>query len=110
MMLSLRQSKRHSFGNRHRRGIQVMFRPLEGVRVVDFSTAGAGPSCTKLLSEYGADDILIEPFGGNTTRTVFKVDFYNTGKRSIVLNLKTEEGIVSSKTAMFSCQITAQRR
>ena len=72
-----------------------MFRPLEGVRVVDFSTAGAGPSCTKLLSEYGADDILIEPFGGNTTRTVFKVDFYNTGKRSIVLNLKTEEGMAA---------------
>ena len=82
-----------------------MYRPLEGVKVVDFSTAGAGPSCTKLLREYGASDILIEPFGGNTTRTVFKVDFYNTGKRSIILDLKTDEGMAALHRFLQDCDV-----
>ncbi len=70
-----------------------MYKPLEGIRVVDFSTAGAGPSCTKLLSEYGAEVILVEPLSGNSTRDVFKMDFYNTGKKSLPLNVKTPEGM-----------------
>lgn len=71
----------------------AMYQPLLGIKVVDFCLAGAGPSCTKLLSEYGADDILVEPLSGNSTRSVFKVDFYNTGKRCITLDLKTPEGM-----------------
>ncbi len=60
--------------------------------MVDFTLAGAGPSCTKLLAEYGADVIWIEPLTGTSTRKVHKFDFYTTGKRSVTLNLKTEEG------------------
>ncbi len=70
-----------------------MYRPLEGITVVDLTTAGAGPSCTKILREYGARDILIEPLSGNSSRGIFKEDFYNTGKESLTLDLKTPEGI-----------------
>lgn len=70
-----------------------MYKPLRGIKVIDWSTAGAGPSCTKLLSEYGADVVIVEPKEGTSTRAVFKMVFYNTGKRSIVLNLKTQEGM-----------------
>jgi crotonobetainyl-CoA:carnitine CoA-transferase CaiB-like acyl-CoA transferase len=70
-----------------------MYKPLEGIKIVDFTLAGAGPSCTKLLTEYGADDIWIEPLTGSSTRTVHKFDFYTNGKRDITLNLKSSEGL-----------------
>ncbi len=69
-----------------------MFKPLEGVTVVDLTLAGSGPSCTKLLAELGANDIWVEALSGTSTRAVHKFDFYTTGKRAIALNLKTPEG------------------
>lgn len=70
----------------HRQG------PLSGVKVVDLTLAGSGPACTKLLAEYGADVIWVEPLGGSSTRSVHKFDFYTTGKRTVAINLKTPEG------------------
>lgn len=69
-----------------------MFRPLEGVKVIDLTLAGSGPSCTKILSECGADVIWVEGLKGTSTRTVHKFDFYCSGKREISVNLKTPEG------------------
>ena len=69
-----------------------MFQPLKGIRVIDLSLAGCGPSATKVLAEYGADVIWVEPPCGTSTRTVHKFDFYTTGKRNITLNLKKPEG------------------
>jgi len=69
-----------------------MYELLKGIKVVDFTLAGSGPSCTKLLNEFGAEDIWIEPLSGTSTRTVHKFDFYTAGKRNITLNLKTDEG------------------
>ncbi|MHB8576034.1 MAG: CaiB/BaiF CoA transferase family protein, partial [Dehalococcoidia bacterium] len=80
--------------------------PLDGVRVVDFSHWRAGPRCTKLLADFGADVIKIErPPSGDPARRVgpFFDDrpepeasgtflFLNTNKRSVSLNLKTELG------------------
>lgn len=69
-----------------------MQKPLSGIKVVDLTLAGSGPSCTKLLAEYGAQVIWVEPLRGTSTRTVHKYDFYTTGKRAVTLNLKTPEG------------------
>lgn len=69
-----------------------MFKPLEGIKVIDCSLAGSGPACTKLLVEYGAEDIWVEPLHGASTRLVHKFDFYTTGKRALAINLKTEAG------------------
>ena len=79
--------------------------PLEGVRVIDLTRATAGPFCTRLLADYGADVIKIEPPEGDPARRVppFAGDepgpersglflFLNTNKRSVVLDLKTEAG------------------
>ena len=80
-------------------------KPLEGVRVVEMSTFIAVPACARFFAEFGADVIKIEPKGGDQVRfngasegrlgdpyenTTF--DLENAHKRSLVVNLKAEEG------------------
>jgi formyl-CoA transferase len=75
---------------------------LEGIRVVDMTHVQAGPVCTQLLAWMGADVIKIEtPGRGDVTRSQLRdipdVDslyftMLNCNKRSITLNLKTDEG------------------
>src|ERR1700750_3092721 len=79
-----------------------MSKALEGVRVVDMTHVQAGPACTQLLAWMGADVIKVEPpERGDVTRTQLRdipdVDslyftMLNCNKRSITLNLKTDEG------------------
>ena len=77
--------------------------PLQDIKVIDFSQILAGPFCTMLLSDMGADVIKIEkPNGGDDTRR-YGPPFIegesaafltlNRNKRSIVLDLKSEQGI-----------------
>ena len=79
-----------------------MSAPLDGIRILDLTQVQAGPSCTQLLAWLGADVIKIEEPGvGDRTRheraTEPELDsFYylvfNANKRSLTLNLKSEEG------------------
>ena len=74
---------------------------LDGVRVVDVTSSLAGPSCTQLLASLGAEVIKVEPPGGDHARAwgppfvggegaMFLAS--NAGKRSVVLDLSTDEG------------------
>lgn len=76
--------------------------PLEGVVVLDATQVMAGPFCTLLLADMGADVIKVEkPQGGDDSRS-FGPPFIaeesaaflaiNRNKRSVTLNLKSEEG------------------
>jgi formyl-CoA transferase len=75
---------------------------LEGIRVIDMTHVQAGPACTQLLAWLGADVIKIEtPGKGDVTRSQLRdipgVDslyftMLNCNKRSITLNLKSDEG------------------
>jgi formyl-CoA transferase len=73
---------------------------LDGIRVLDVTQVMAGPFCTMLLADFGADVIKIEPPAGDSTRTMPgavgtdspSFNAVNRGKRSLVLNLKTAEG------------------
>src|SRR5437762_4958676 len=76
--------------------------PLEGVRVVDFTTTIAGPHCTRLLADCGAEVIKLEaPDGGDMMRSrpplregaSSSFGQLNTGKKSVVLDLKRPEAI-----------------
>ena len=76
-------------------------RPLKGLRVLDLTQAIAGPYATLILQDLGAEIIKIEiPGAGDAARYVppyqQNVSAYflniNRGKRSMTLNLKTEEG------------------
>lgn len=76
--------------------------PLEGIRVLDFSHALAGPYCTLLLADYGAEVYKLEsrtgdmgrgwgpPFAGGMAHFFIGL---NRGKRGISIDLKQPEGI-----------------
>ena len=76
-------------------------RPLEGIRVLDFTIFQQGPQASLIFADMGADVIKVEapPYGdlgrviGSTGEDRFSPYFlaHNRGKRSITLNLKTDE-------------------
>lgn len=64
----------------------------EGLRVVDFSFWMAGPLATMVLADNGAEVIKVEPPEGDPAREMPAFQTWNRGKKSVVLNLKTDEG------------------
>ncbi|MDY6844323.1 MAG: CaiB/BaiF CoA-transferase family protein [Thermodesulfobacteriota bacterium] len=69
--------------------------PLEDVKVLDFSQSAAGPFCGMLLGDMGAEVIKVEPLTGDAFRPLLGGAWsliLNRNKRSIALNLRTEEG------------------
>jgi crotonobetainyl-CoA:carnitine CoA-transferase CaiB-like acyl-CoA transferase len=72
--------------------------PLTNIRVLDFTRYLAGPFCTMLLSDYGADVVKVESKKGRELRIPgLARDSYfflsaNRGKRSITVDIKTEAG------------------
>jgi formyl-CoA transferase/CoA:oxalate CoA-transferase len=72
--------------------------PLSGVRVLDLTRYLAGPFCTMLLADYGADVVKVEARKGREFRLPgAKSDTYfflssNRGKRSMTLDLRRSEG------------------
>lgn len=75
--------------------------PLHGIRVLDLSRVLAGPYCTMVLGDLGADVIKVESPDGDETRawgppfTNGESAYYlcvNRNKRSIVVDFKTDEG------------------
>lgn len=73
---------------------------LAGLRVLDVTQFMAGPFCATILADLGADVIKIEPPSGDATRQMVgtkgtespSFNAVNRGKRSLVLNLKTDDG------------------
>lgn len=76
--------------------------PLQGIKVIDFTSVQSGPSCTQLLGWLGAEVIKIErPGTGDATRNELQFDpdcpsYYflqlNSGKKSLTLDAATPDG------------------
>lgn len=91
-------------------------RPLEGLRILDFSTTIAGPHCSRLLADMGADVIKVESPEGDLMRsrpvqrdgasTMFGQ--LNAGKKSIVLDLKRPESIAAIKKLVAKVDILVE--
>jgi crotonobetainyl-CoA:carnitine CoA-transferase CaiB-like acyl-CoA transferase len=68
---------------------EELTRPLAGIRVLDVAQVLAGPTVGRVLAEYGAEVVKIHSF---TDRQLGMHLYTNSGKRSIMLDLKTPEG------------------
>jgi crotonobetainyl-CoA:carnitine CoA-transferase CaiB-like acyl-CoA transferase len=78
--------------------------PLTGFRVVELGVWVAGPACGGILCDWGAEVIKVEPPTGDPMRSIFAsalgsseqanppFDLDNRGKRSIVLDLRSDAG------------------
>ncbi len=71
--------------------------PLSGLKVAEFTHMVMGPACGLILADMGADVVKIEPLKGDNTRRLIGsgsgyFPMYNRNKRSICLDLKSDEG------------------
>jgi crotonobetainyl-CoA:carnitine CoA-transferase CaiB-like acyl-CoA transferase len=93
-------------------------RPLQGIRVADFTVHNAGPFCTNLLSQLGAEVIKIEsavrpdafrkphPVYGRMGPATF--DQVASTKLSVRVNLKKPEGVVLAKRLVAISDVAAE--
>jgi len=91
--------------------------PLAGVRVLDFTRVLAGPAASLALADLGAEVIKVEPPGiGDETRGFPPVrdgeSHYflaiNRGKKSVVIDLKSAEGLALAKDLAAKCDIVVE--
>jgi formyl-CoA transferase len=91
--------------------------PLQGLRVLDFTRVLAGPSATLALADLGAEIIKVEPPGGGDETRSFpplregESHYFisiNRGKKSIVIDLKSEQGVELVKQLVTDCDILVE--
>lgn len=87
--------------------------PLAGIRVLELGSSVAGPFCGRLLADFGAEVIKVEPASGDTVRSMGKrlhgKSLYAASilrnKRLIVLDLKSERGLELVRGLADRCDI-----
>jgi formyl-CoA transferase len=90
--------------------------PLAGLKVVEIASTIAGPACTRLLGDFGADVVKIEPPEGDPVRQMGRhlgeVSLYAASilrnKRSIVLDLKSEQDLAVARALVERCDILVE--
>ena len=89
---------------------------LDDLRVVDFTTTIAGPHCTRLLADLGAEVIKIEAPDGDMMRArqplregaSTSFGQLNTGKKSVVLDLKQPAAIAAARRLVGTADIVVE--
>ncbi|WP_083884401.1 CaiB/BaiF CoA transferase family protein [Nocardia higoensis] len=88
--------------------------PLSGIRVIDLTAMVMGPYCTQIMADMGAEVIKIEPPGGDDTRYISVgpepgmsgvFANVNRGKRSVLLDLRTEEGADALRSLIVDADV-----
>jgi crotonobetainyl-CoA:carnitine CoA-transferase CaiB-like acyl-CoA transferase len=94
----------------------ILTKSFAGLRVLDFSTTIAGPHCTRMLADMGAEVIKVESVEGETMRTRppvrngFSTTFgqLNVGKKSLVLDLKSSDAVEIIRRLVVSADILVE--
>jgi crotonobetainyl-CoA:carnitine CoA-transferase CaiB-like acyl-CoA transferase len=94
--------------------------PLKGLRVLDLTRVLAGPTCTQMLGDLGAEVIKIErPGAGDDTRGFAPPTMPGTGesayfvgvnrnKRSVTLDIAAAEGLAIVKRLLADCDMLVE--
>ena len=95
-----------------------MSKPLDGIKIIDFTHVQAGPACTQLLAWFGADVIKVErPGAGDVTRTQLRhvedadalyFTMLNSNKRSLTLDTKTQAGKEVLEKLIQDCDVMVE--
>ncbi|MET3504564.1 CaiB/BaiF CoA transferase family protein [Halalkalibacter oceani] len=92
-------------------------RPLSGVKVLEMGSLIAGPFCTRILGDFGAEIIKIEPPQGGDQLRSWRVLHNGTSlwwyvqsrnKKCITLDLRTEEGLDVVKQLLKECDVLVE--
>ena len=81
---------------------------FEGITVLDFSFGMAGSVATMVMSDFGAEVIKIEPPEGDPYRSVPSSLLWNRGKKSVVLDLTTDEGRDHARALAVSADVVVE--
>ncbi len=84
--------------------------PLSGIKVIEFTHMVMGPTAGHILAGLGAQVIRVEPIGGDRTRRLLGsgagyFPMYNRGKKSICLDLKSEDGLAVARDLIATSDI-----
>lgn len=88
-------------------------RPLDGLRVVEFTHMVMGPTCGLVLADLGAEVIKVEPIEGDRTRHLLGAGagffpLFNRGKKSIAIDLRQPEGAAVARKLAASADVVAE--
>jgi CoA:oxalate CoA-transferase len=91
-------------------------KPLSGIRILDFTRILAGPFCTALLADMGAEVIKVESPSGDDQRSMgaFREDvsisfeLINRNKRSLCLDLQNEDGRAIARALAQQCDVVVE--
>jgi crotonobetainyl-CoA:carnitine CoA-transferase CaiB-like acyl-CoA transferase len=91
----------------------IVAKPLEGVKVIEFTHMVMGPTVGLILADLGAEVIKVEPIQGDNTRRLKGsgagyFPMYNRNKRSIKLNLKSDEGLALAKSLVAGADVLVE--
>lgn len=74
-----------------------MTKPFDSIRVIDFSSGQAAGLTTMILGDFGAEVIKVEPPGGDPARSLPTAPVWLRGKKSVICDLSTPEGIATAR-------------
>ncbi|HJU17954.1 MAG TPA: CoA transferase [Stellaceae bacterium] len=89
---------------------------FDGLRVLDFTTTIAGPHCTRMLADLGAEIVKIEPPEGDMMRTrpplrngaSTSFGQLNAGKKSVVLDLKSPRAVAAVRRLVATSDVVVE--
>src|ERR1700752_5322676 len=89
---------------------------LQHIRVLDFTTTIAGPHCTRLLADVGAEVIKIEAPEGDMMRSrpplregaSTSFGQLNTGKKSVVLDLMRPDAVSAARRLVATADVVVE--
>ena len=93
-----------------------MTNAFDRLRVVDFTTTIAGPHCTRLMADIGAEVIKVEAPEGDMMRSrpplrdgaSTSFGQLNTGKKSVVLDLKHPQSVAAARRLVETADVLVE--